>query len=63
MLLDDLFPILHIAAVFASHWVCRSSNARYTQLSERHTQWDTKTAAIYKLGSKSSYKMILQHQN
>jgi hypothetical protein len=50
----DLFP--------SSGEVC-SLYTRYTQLRERHTQWDTKTAAIYKIGRKSSYKIILQHQN
>jgi hypothetical protein len=38
------------------------SNTRYTQLSERHTQWDTKTAAICRIGRKSSDKIILQRQ-
>jgi hypothetical protein len=38
------------------------SNTRYAHLSERHTQWDTKTAAIYEIGRKSFYKITLQHQ-
>jgi hypothetical protein len=36
------------------------SNARYTQLRERQTQWDKKAAAIYKIGRKSSYNIIIQ---
>jgi hypothetical protein len=51
ILYGDFLPIIYIVAVFMSHWVCRSVSCVYLVL---HTQWDMKSAAIYKLGRKSS---------
>jgi hypothetical protein len=45
---------------YVSRRMCRSlscitqDNTRYEHLREWHTQWDMKTAAIYKIGRKSS---------
>jgi hypothetical protein len=38
------------------------SNTRHTQLRERHIQWDTKTAAVYKIERKSSYNISINFQ-
>jgi hypothetical protein len=61
-----LMFMLHVSAALghiqATH-LLKESTALCTCSFERHTQWDMKTATIYMIGRKSSYKIFLQHHN